>query len=118
MKKSDLKTGMIVQTEGNRFGVIELEKNRINVCYAPGYIRDEDVTLHLGMLSLDNVYELEDGSFGVGFILDEETKTKYSECYKEDEVGDLIISYFITSVYGLSIVSGEGKWNVPTLYLE
>ena len=29
LKKSDLKTGMIVRTEHNRFGVIELEKDRI-----------------------------------------------------------------------------------------
>lgn len=40
MKKSDLKNGMIIQTEHNRFGVVEMKKNRINICYAPGYIHD------------------------------------------------------------------------------
>ena len=56
MKKSDLKDGMIIQTEHNRFGVVEMKKNRINICYAPGYIHDEDAKLHLEMLSLDDVY--------------------------------------------------------------
>ena len=35
LKKSDLKTGMIVRTEHNRFGVVELEKDRIDFCYDP-----------------------------------------------------------------------------------
>ena len=74
MKKSDLKDGMIIQTEHNRFGVVEMKKNRINICYAPGYIHDEDAKLHLEMLSLDDVYECEDGSLVVGFILTEEMK--------------------------------------------
>jgi len=37
LKKSDLKTGMIVRTEHNRFGVIELEENRIDFCYQPDF---------------------------------------------------------------------------------
>ena len=118
MKKSDLKDGMIIQTEHNRFGVVEMKKNRINICYAPGYIHDEDAKLHLEMLSLDDVYELEDGCLGVGFILTEELKNKAPRCYEEDNVGDLIITYLITSVYGLSKIYGNGEWNVPVLYLE
>lgn len=31
MKKSDLKSGMIIQTEHNRFGVVERENNRDTV---------------------------------------------------------------------------------------
>lgn len=118
MKKSDLKDGMIIQTEHNRFGVVEMKKNRINICYAPGYIHDEDAKLHLEMLSLDDVYECEDGSLVVGFILTEEMKNKAKRCYEENNVGDLIIAYEITSVYGLSKIYGNGEWNVPKLYLE
>ena len=118
MKKLDLKDGMIIQTEHNRFGVVEMKKNRINICYAPGYIHDEDAELHLEMLSLDDVYELEDGCLGVGFILTEELKNKAPRCYEEENVGDLIITYLITSVYGLSKIYGNGEWNVPVLYLE
>ena len=118
MRKSDLKDGMIIQTEHNRFGVVEMKKNRINICYAPGYIHDEDAELHLEMLPLDRVYEFGDGRLGVGFILTEEQKNNAPRCYEEDNVGDLIITYEITSAYGLSKIYGDGKWNVPVLYLE
>lgn len=118
MKKTDLKDGMIIQTEGNRFGVVETKYNRINICYAPGYIRDEDAELHLEMLSLDDIFELEDGSLGVGFVLSAEAKQKNPECYEEYEIGDVIIIYEITSVYGLAIIHGSGEWNIPKLYLE
>lgn len=118
MKKTDLKDGMIIQTEGNRFGVVETEHNRINICYAPGYIRDEDAELHLEMLSLDNIFDLEDGSLGVGFVLSAEAKQRNPQIYEEDRVGDVIIMYEITSVYGLTTIYGNGEWNIPKLYLE
>ena len=35
MRKEDLRSGMIIQTEHNRFGVVELENNRIDICYDP-----------------------------------------------------------------------------------
>ena len=45
-------------------------------------------------------------------------KNKAKRCYEENNVGDLIIAYEITSVYGLSKIYGNGEWNVPKLYLE
>jgi len=118
MKKADLKDGMIIQTEHNRFGIVEMEKNRINICYAPGYIHDEDAKLHLEMVSLDSVFEYDDDCLGVGFILTDEMKRNAPRCYEEYDVGDLIIMYELTSVYGLSKIYGSGEWNVPKLYLE
>lgn len=43
MKKTDLKDGMIIQTTHNRFGVVELENNRIDICYDPDSVDDDKV---------------------------------------------------------------------------
>ena len=56
MKKSDLKQGMLVQTTHNRYGFVELDRNRIDFCYDPDVLKDEYANLE--KISLDNVFSL------------------------------------------------------------
>ena len=98
IKKSELKSGMIIRTEHARYGFVELERNRIHICYDPTCIHDKDQRYE--MLSLDDIFEYEDGKLGVGFIVSKEQKEKYPDCYEEYNVGELCIAYEIVAVYG------------------
>ena len=64
MKKSDLKQGMLVQTTDNRYGFVELNRNRIDFCYDPDVLKDEYVNLE--KVSLDDVFEFGSGQLGIG----------------------------------------------------
>lgn len=115
MKKSELKSGMIVQTTHNRFGVIELEDNRIDICYDPDSI-DEDKVLE--KISLDDIFEYGDGQLGIGCILDKETKENYPNAYYNYEVGDKVIFYEIVAVYNLQQIYGNGEGIYPSIKLR
>lgn len=116
MKKSELKSGMMIQTEHNRYGFIELDRNRIHICYDPDCIHDEDQ--HYEMVSLDDVFEFGDEYLGIGFIVTRELKEKYPECYEDFEVGDICIAYEIVAVYGASIIYDNGIGPHPPLILD
>ena len=116
MRLQDLKEGMIVQTEHNRFGVVERERNRIHFCYDPGRIHDKDKRYE--MVSLDDIFEFDDGCLGVGFIVTNELKEKYPECYEDFEVGGLCIAYDIVAVYSLSILYDNGVGTFPDIIVE
>lgn len=66
MKKSDLKQGMCVQTTHNRYGFVELDRNRIDFCYDPDVIKDEYA--HLEKVSLDDVIEFGNEQLGIEAI--------------------------------------------------
>lgn len=97
IKKSELESGMIIRTVHARYGVVELERNRIHICYDPTCIYDEDQ--YYEMLSLDDVFEYDDGKLGVGCIVSKEKKEKYPDFYKEYKVGEICIVYEIVAVY-------------------
>ncbi|WP_097005314.1 hypothetical protein [Lacrimispora amygdalina] len=115
MKKSDLEQGMLIQTTHNRYGFVELDRNRIHICYDPDCIRDEDQRFE--MLPLDDVYEYGDDQIGVGFILDKETKEKYPDAWEDYEIGDLVIGYEIVAVYKFVQVYDNGVGVYPPIIL-
>jgi hypothetical protein len=116
MKKSDLKQGMCVQTTHNRYGFVELDRNRIDFCYDPDVIKDEYA--HLEKVSLDDVIEFGNEQLGVGFYLTQEGKDKYPDIYKDDEVGSLHILYEIVAAYTWTKVYDNGVGVYPPLKLE
>ncbi len=105
MKKSDLKTGMIVRTEHNRLGVVELEKNRIDFCYDPVLIEEYK---HLNKVSLDEVFFYGGNKIGVGLIVTKELQEKYPDVYCEFNIGDLCIAYDIVAIYDLHQIYSNG----------
>lgn len=113
MKKSDLKQGMCVQTTHNRYGFVELDRNRINFCYDPDVIRDE--AAHLEKVSLDDVLEFGNGQLGIGIIVTEEHRQKYPDCYGDFEVGDICIFYEIVAVYEFVKIYDNGVGPYPPL---
>ena len=116
MKKADLKQGMLIQTQSNRYGFVELDRNRINICYDPDVVKDEYA--HLEMLSLDNVFEFGDDQLGVGSIVTEEMREKYPDTYGEYEVGEPCIWYEIVAVYEFVKLYDNGVGPHPPLILE
>ena len=113
MKKSDLQSGMCIQTNHNRYGFIELDRNRINICYDPDVIEDKYAVLE--MVSLDDVYEFDDGRLGVGYILTQELKDSFPESYEDKEVGDICMSYEIVAVYKFNQIYYNGEGAYPLL---
>ena len=83
MKKSDLKTGMILRTEHNRFGVIELEENRIDFRYQPDFL---DEFKNLEKVSMDDLIEI-NGGLGIGGYVTKELKEQLSDLFQECEIG-------------------------------
>lgn len=115
LRKEDLKNGMIIQTTHNRFGVVEIQENRIDVCYDPDSYDNDKV---LEKISLDNIFEYGNGQLGIGCILTADDKEKYSECYRNYNVGDTVIFYEIVAVYGLNKIYDNGEGIYPGIKLE
>lgn len=97
MKKDELQTGMIIQTTHNRYGFVERDKNRIVICYDPDVILDE--YRHLENVSLDNVFEYDNGRLGVGFIVTKDDISKFPDVYGDNKPG-------------LQMVWGKGNQNI------
>ena len=116
MKKSDLKQGMVVQTTHNRYGFVELDRNRIDFCYDPDVIKDEYA--HLEKVSLDEVVEFGDGQLGIGTIVTEEGKKKYPQLFEHYEVGETCVYYEIVAAYTWTKVYDNGEGPYPPLKLE
>lgn len=116
MKKSELKSGMIIQTTHNRYGFVELDRNRINICYDPDVINDKDACLE--MVSLDDVYEYDNGKLGVGFIVTKELMEKFPTVYKDYSIGDLNIIYDIVAIYTSNRIYYDGVGAYPPLIIE
>lgn len=116
MKKSELKSGMIIQTTHNRYGFVELDRNRINICYDPDVIKDEYA--HLEMMSLDDVYEYDNGKLGIGCIVTEDLQKKYPDFYGEYSIGDLCIFYDIVAVYTSNRIYYDGVGAYPPLIID
>lgn len=100
MLKSELQNGMIVRTQSNRYGVVELDKNRINICYDPDMIRDEDRVFEC--VSLDNVFNDDKGRLFVGAKITQELREKFPTVYGEYQVGEICFYYEIVDVYQLN----------------
>lgn len=115
MKKSDLKQGMLIQTTHNRYGFVELDRNRIDICYDPDPFRDEDRVVE--KLSLDEVFEFGDNQLGIGSIVTESMRKEYPDVYGEYEVGELIIWYEIIAAYTWNKVYDNGEGPYPPLKL-
>lgn len=115
MKKSDLNNSMIVQTTHNRYGFVETEKNRINICYDPDMI-EQNYTPDL--VSLDDVFEFGNGQLGVGFILTQEEKNRDPEDYEFNKVGDVIIVYEFVGIYQANQIYDNGEGPYPPLKIE
>lgn len=99
MKKSELKQGMVIQTASDRYGFIELDKNRIDICYDPRTYSDKDKVLE--KVSLDDIFEFGDGQLGIGKIVTEEDKATHPTVFEYFEVGEVCIWYEINAVYNL-----------------
>ena len=113
MKKSDLKQGMLIQTTHNRYGFVELDRNRIDICYDPDPYRDEDRTLE--KVSLDDIFEYGDNQLGVGCIVTKELREKYPDCYGEFEENTVCIFYEIVAAYTFNRVYDNGEGPYPPL---
>ena len=116
MKKSDLEQGMCVQTTHNRYGFVELDRNRIDFCYDPGPFLDEYRVLE--KVSLDDVVEYGNEHLGIGFVVTQEIKDKYPDCYEYYEVGDVCVMYEIVAAYTFNKVYDNGIGPYPPLKLE
>ena len=84
LKKSDLKTGMILRTEHNRFGVIDLEEYIIDFCYQPDFL---DEFKNLEKVSIDDLIEI-DGNLGIGGYVTKELKERMPYLFQENKIGD------------------------------
>ena len=115
MKKSDLKQGMCVQTTHNRYGFVELDRNRIDFCYDPDVIKDEYA--HLDKVSLDDVVEFGNEQLGIGFVVTEEMKGEYPDYYKYYEVGDIHVMYEIVAAYTFNKIYDNGVGVYPPLII-
>ena len=106
---------MVVQTTHNRFGVIELEDNRIDICYDPDSLDEYKV---LEKISLDDIFEYGNEQLGVGCILNRETKEKYPDVYRNYNIGDKVIFYEIVAVYNLQQIYSNGEGIYPPIKLQ
>ena len=116
MKKSDLKQGMLIQTTHNRYGFVELDRNRIDFCYDPDVLKDEYA--HLEKVSLDEVFEYGDNQLGIGSVVTEDMKKEYPDVYGEYEVGSVVIWYEIVAVYTFNKIYDNGVGVYPPLKIE
>lgn len=116
MKKSDLRQGMCVQTTHNRYGFVELDRNRIDFCYDPDVVKDEYACLE--KVSLDDVFEFGNGQLGIGAIVTKENKEEYPTVYTHYEVGELIIYYEIVAAYTFNKVYDNGVGAYPPLIVD
>ena len=115
MKKSELEQGMCVQTTHNRYGFVELDRNRIDFCYDPDFLDEYKV---LEKVSLDDVFEFGDGQLGIGTIITEELRKKYPNVYGEYNVGEIVIFYEIVAVYKFNKIYDNGVGAYPPLIVE
>ena len=116
MKKSDLKQGMCVQTTHNRYGFVELDRNRIDFCYDPDVLNDEYACLE--KVSLDDVVEFEEGRLGIGYIVTKEDKENYPQIYELCEVGEIRVLYEIVAAYTFNKIYDNGVGPYPPLIVE
>ena len=116
MKKTDLKQGMLVQTTHNRYGFVELDRNRIDFCYDPDMLRDEDRVFE--RVSLDEVFEYGENQLGVGKIVTKEKKEKYPQLYEYYKVGEICIWYEIIAVYTFNKIYDNGEGPYPPLKID
>lgn len=108
LKKSDLKTGMIVRTEHNRFGVVELEKDRIDFCYDPD---PSDELKNIETVSLDELIEIG------GFVTDE-LQERLPDLFQEKEIGSPFLWYRIVEVYELNRIYDSGVGVYPNIVIK
>ena len=115
MKKEELKSGMIVQTTHNRFGVVELKENRIDFCYDPD---SKDEYKSLNRVSLDDVVEINE-KIGIGGYVTEDLKQQYSNLFEHLKVGDPYFAYETApntlERFTLGTVTGEGILKIEVL---
>ena len=116
MKKSELEQGMCVQTEHNRYGFVELDRNRIDFCYDPDVLKDEYATLN--KVSLDNIFEFGNGQLGIGSIVTEEMKKEHPDTYDYFKVGEVCIWYEIVAVYTFNKIYDNGVGPYPPLIVK
>ena len=116
MKKSDLEQGMCVQTTHNRYGFVELDRNRIDFCYDPDVLKDEYA--HLEKVSLDDVVEFGDGRLGIGCIVTAENKEKYPQLFEYHEVGQVCVWYEIVAAYTFNKIYDNGEGVYPPLKVQ
>ena len=88
---------MIIRTEHDRFGFVELEQNIIDFCYEPNC---PDDFKRLEKVSIDNLIEI-DGVLGVGGYVTEELKEQLPDLFQEDEINAPFLWYRIVEVYQL-----------------
>lgn len=98
MRKEDLRSGMIIQTEHNRFGVVELENNRIDICYDP-VLDDNYKTLE--KVLMEDVFNFGEEQLGIGTIVTQELKEQFPSIYDSYKVGEVAIFYEIVAIYDL-----------------
>ena len=97
MRKCDLKSGMIIKTEKNFYGVIEKDRNIIDMCYNPDVFSYKH-TYHK-ILSLDDIYEYDNGKLCIGYIVTEDMKKFYPDFYRTYKSGDIYIVSKIVAIY-------------------
>lgn len=69
---------MILRTEHNRFGVIELEENRIDFCYQPDCL---DKFKNLEKVSMDDLIEI-NGGLGIGGYVTKELTEQLPDLFQ------------------------------------
>ena len=116
MKKSELEQGMCIQTTHNRYGFVELDRNRIDICYDPDPCLDEDRVLE--KVSLDDIFEFGDDQLGVGKIVTAKDKVEYPGAFEDFEVGEVCIWYEIVAVYKFNKIYDNGVGAYPPLIVE
>ena len=105
---------MIVRTEHNRFGVVELEENRIDFCYEPNCL---DEFKHLEKVSIDDLIEI-DGALGIGRYVTKELKELLPNALYYKEVGDPFWWYRIVEVYQLDKIYDSEIGIYPGIKVE
>ena len=114
MKKEELKSGMIVQTTHNRFGVVELKENRIDFCYDPD---SKDEYKSLNRVSLDDVVEINE-KIGIGGYVTEDLKQPYSNLFEHLKVGDPYFAYEIVAIYDLQKIYDNNEGIYPNIKIS
>lgn len=98
---------MILRTEHNRFGVIELEENRIDFCYQPDFL---DEFKNLEKVSMDNLIEI-NGALGIGGYVTKELKEQITQSFITEESNN-IIHYPLRYPFQISTIHcPNNQWN-------
>ena len=113
MKKEELESGMIVQTTHNRFGVVEINENRIDFCYDPD---SKDEYKSLNRVSLEDVVEI-DGKLGIGGYVTEKLKQQCENLFQCFQIGDPYFIYEIVAVYDLHKIYDNNEGIYPNIKL-